>query len=353
VTTVLMCGETQSNNTPVSTVNNQCGSGAVALQTTRGGSGSAGNTTSDQFVACFSTTCCRLWSTYYGGTDNEKALGISAAVLPAGTLGAGTPLQDRVLVSGQTFSTDYPVISGPAGSFNQTSMSVVTSPDATLLAIRFLADEKLPIELSSFGASVNTNTVQLNWLTASEDHNAGFELQRAVMNGPYDQAEFKPIASYLSDGRLVGVGTSPSGKAYDYLDNDPTLQGGKYYVYRLVDVSTDGVRTPHQSIAVVLQDNSITPTPPISGFTVESIGATPTKNDVTLRIGLVEQTTVTVELYSTDGRLVSTPVNALTLQAGKTVETFSVNDLVSGVYTAVISTDNHAQVRTRQIVIVR
>jgi hypothetical protein len=231
-------------------------------------------------------------------------------------------------------------------------MSVTNAPDATLLAIRFLADEKLPIELSSFGASVNTNTVQLNWLTASEDHNAGFELQRAELSSPYDQPEFKAIASYLSDGDLIGLGTSPSGKAYGYLDNDPTLRGGKYYVYRLVDVSTDGVRTDHQSIAVLL-DAANTPVEPSTSFSVNAVAPNPANDRVLLNFNLMEPKTVTVEIYSTDGKKVITPIDARSFTAGAHIESVSVKDLIPGVYTAVISTDNYGQVRTRQFVVVR
>jgi hypothetical protein len=329
-------------------VNNQCGSGANALQTVRG---SLGNTTADQFIACFSVTCCRLWSTYYGGSANDIATGITAAVLPLGTLGAGSPAQDRVVVSGYTFSTDYPVIS-PAGAFNQTTMSVQNAPDATLLAIRFLADEKLPIELSSFGASVNTNTVQLNWLTASEDHNAGFELQRAEMATAYDQPEFKAIDSYLKDDGLVGLGTSPAGKSYNYFDNDPTLQGGKYYVYRLVDISTDGVRTEHPSIAVLL-DAATTPSEPSSSFSVNAVVPNPASSSINLTFSLAEAKAVTIELYSTDGKKVATPVDARNFGVGSQLVSVPVSDLAPGVYTAVISTDNYGQVRTRQFVVVR
>jgi hypothetical protein len=231
-------------------------------------------------------------------------------------------------------------------------MSVTNAPDATLLAIRFLADEKLPIELSSFGASVNTNTVQLNWLTASEDHNAGFELQRAEMSSPYDQPEFKAIASYLNDGDLIGLGTSPSGKAYGYLDNDPTLQGGKYYVYRLVDVSTDGVRTDHQSIAVLL-DATASPSEPSASFRVDVVKPNPANDHINLSFNLVEPKAVTIEIYSTDGKRVSVPVEARSFAPGAYVQSLSVKDLVPGVYTAVFSTDSYGQVRTRQFVVVR
>jgi hypothetical protein len=172
------------------------------------------------------------------------------------------------------------------------------------------------------------------------------------MSSPYDQPEFKAIASYLNDGGLVGMGTSPSGKSYGYLDNDPTLRGGKYYVYRLVDVSTDGVRTDHQSIAVLLDDDVVT-APPTSGFSVENLKPNPANDYVTVGFNLVEPKAVTIEIYSTDGKRVSTPIEARSYGVGRQVESISVKDLVPGVYTAVFSTDSYGQVRTRQFVVVR
>jgi hypothetical protein len=118
---ILLAGETHSDNTPVSTADNQCGSDANALQPTRG---SAGNTTSDQFIAAFTPECCRVWSSYYGGAYNDEAYGIAAA-------DAGGEF--RIILCGRTFSSDYPVIQSPR-AFNQPEYGN-DIPDASIAAL--------------------------------------------------------------------------------------------------------------------------------------------------------------------------------------------------------------------------
>ena len=48
-----------------------------------------------------------------------------------------------------------------------------------IIRLRFL-NVPLPVELTSFAASVNLNNVNLNWKTATEVNNNGFEVQREI-----------------------------------------------------------------------------------------------------------------------------------------------------------------------------
>ena len=89
---------------------------------------------------------------------------------------------------------------------------------------------QLPIELLSFEAKVEDQTVILDWATAVELNNAGFEVERSL-----DAFTFAPI------GWVEGAGNAPQGKNYRFADSD--LIGGKTYYYRLRQVDTDGVFT--------------------------------------------------------------------------------------------------------------
>jgi hypothetical protein len=359
-TTVLICGYTQSQanspsnggpngGIPTSPGDNQCTVGASAIQGAHAGT----NNNDDFFVACFSPTCCRLWSSFWGGSDNDQALGVSAEVIP---LPIGPTSKDVVVVSGITYSdgtppVGYPTANPGGGAFFQSAMATNGAPDAALLKFTFNADEKLPIELASFGASVAERSVQLDWRTASEDHNAGFVIERAELSTPYDKTDFQPIASYLTNSELTGMGTSPSGRSYLYTDNDASLRSDKIYVYRLVDVSEDGVRTPHQSISLRL--NASEPTQDISPFRVDPIGPNPANESVSLRFSLQDADAVTVEIYSVDGKKLATPIEHKSYTAGSHTESIIVKDLVPGMYSAVVSTGNSTNVRTRQFVVVR
>ncbi len=83
----------------------------------------------------------------------------------------------------------------------------------------------IPVELTSFAANVNENNVTLNWTTATELNNQGFDVERNSGNG------FEKI------GFVAGFGTSSEIHTYSYVDG--SLQEGTY-TYRLKQVDFDG-----------------------------------------------------------------------------------------------------------------
>ncbi|RZK22834.1 MAG: T9SS type A sorting domain-containing protein [Hymenobacter sp.] len=86
--------------------------------------------------------------------------------------------------------------------------------------------QPLPVVLTSFSAAPQGAGVAVSWTTASERHNAGFEVQRSA-NG----TDFATLAT------VAGAGTTPSMHAYTYLDAAP-LRTTSYY--RLKQLDTDG-----------------------------------------------------------------------------------------------------------------
>lgn len=90
-----------------------------------------------------------------------------------------------------------------------------------------LVDEgSVPVELSSFRAVPEDNSVNLYWTTVSETNNFGFEIQRSSNNVEFSQIGFLP-----------GQGTISTPHSYQYADHD--ILAGKYY-YRLKQIDTDG-----------------------------------------------------------------------------------------------------------------
>lgn len=89
----------------------------------------------------------------------------------------------------------------------------------------------IPVELMSFYANVSDANVNLNWTTASETNNSGFEIQRSIESKIEKSKEWKTI------GFVNGNGTTTEPKTYTYTDK--TLQPGKY-LYRLKQVDFDG-----------------------------------------------------------------------------------------------------------------
>lgn len=84
----------------------------------------------------------------------------------------------------------------------------------------------LPVKLISFNASVTTNNVVLNWSTAAEVNNYGFELERSADNKLFEKIGF-----------VKGNGTSNTVSNYQFVDNAP-LAGTAHY--RLKQIDLDG-----------------------------------------------------------------------------------------------------------------
>lgn len=83
-----------------------------------------------------------------------------------------------------------------------------------------------PVEMVSFEASAEKNRVTLEWKTASETNNFGFDVERSR-----DNTNFTKIAF------VQGHGTVVEAKRYKY--SDQGLNQGRYF-YRLKQVDTDG-----------------------------------------------------------------------------------------------------------------
>lgn len=91
----------------------------------------------------------------------------------------------------------------------------------------------LPVELASFTASVSGNNVSLNWMTATEINNSGYEVQRRVFSpqSSVNNSEYEVI------GFIEGQGTSTEVNRYSFTDKG--LTPGTYQ-YRIKQIDFDG-----------------------------------------------------------------------------------------------------------------
>ncbi|PIQ07695.1 MAG: hypothetical protein COW71_15750, partial [Ignavibacteriales bacterium CG18_big_fil_WC_8_21_14_2_50_31_20] len=86
----------------------------------------------------------------------------------------------------------------------------------------------LPVELTSFTANQTKAGVMLNWTTATEVNNYGFEVEKKILNQVQnDKSEWKKV------GFVEGHGNSNSPKDYSFVDNSVT--GNVSYRLKQVD----------------------------------------------------------------------------------------------------------------------
>ena len=187
-------------------------------------------------------------------------------------------------------------------------------------------DGPLPVELTTFSANTIDRDVKLNWITATEQNNSGFELQRqnSVSNNQYSNWE--------KIGFIKGSGTKSTPTNYSY--NDTKLNTGKYK-YRLKQIDYNGNFEYFN-----LNSEIIIGTP--NKFDISQNYPNPFNPTTKIDYNLPFESQVSIKVYDISGREVKTLVNE-TKQAGYYTVDFSGNDFASGMYFYRITAENNGQ----------
>lgn len=166
-----------------------------------------------------------------------------------------------------------------------------------------------PVELSEFTARAESKRVVLDWTTATETDNSGFEVERSL-----DGETFALL------GFVEGRGTSQETNVYTYSDDEPPAAGGRVY-YRLRQIDFDGASTygPIRDVEV-------------AGYGLNAtVSPNPTSGETQVRLSATVSGAVSMELYSPQGQRLGT-------YSGRAVEgeafrqTLDLSELPAGVY---------------------
>ncbi len=172
----------------------------------------------------------------------------------------------------------------------------------------------VPVELTSFTGIQNGSTVTLNWSTATELNNRGFDVERKA-----DQAGWQSI------GFVEGNGTSSNPHAYTFADDN--LSAGSYS-YRLKQVDNDG------SSKYINLAESFTIQP--GTYSLSQNYPNPFNPTTMIKYSVPEKNQVTIKIYNVLGSQVATLVNEVK-PAGSYEVSFNASNLSSGVYYYTIS----------------
>lgn len=182
----------------------------------------------------------------------------------------------------------------------------------------------LPVELSSFTGKVVSGTkVDLNWITKTEVNNYGFDVERRIKDGDWNNIGF-----------VEGHGNSNSPKNYSFTDND-LFSGGSNFQYRLKQVDNDG-QFEYSDIVEV----EIVPTK----FELSQNYPNPFNPSTTIRFSLPIATQLKINVYSMLGELVETVSEGI-YEAGFHKVSFNASTLPSGAYIYRIESSEYTQVR--------
>ncbi len=192
----------------------------------------------------------------------------------------------------------------------------------------------LPVELNSFTANAVGETVVLNWQTATEVNNYGFEIQ--VSTGSANNGAL----SWLKCGFVEGHGNSNSIKEYSFIDADISV-AERSRSYRLKQIDIDGAFEYSEIVSVKLElpkvfklsqnyPNPFNPTTIISYTIPEKIKG--------------EVANVKLTVYDILGREVATLVNKKQ-SAGKYSVKFDATNLTSGLYLYKLKQGSYTEVK--------
>lgn len=177
----------------------------------------------------------------------------------------------------------------------------------------------VPVDLTSFSATVNDDHVELSWITSTETNNQGFEILRSAQN---DNNQWERI------GFVEGHGTTTESQAYSYIDREVVT--GKYQ-YRIKQIDFDGTFKYSNVVEVEvtspstfsLEQNYPNPFNPSTKirYTIPNVIASETK----------QSQFVNLKIYDVLGNELATLVNERRPSGSYEVE-FDASNLPSGTY---------------------
>ena len=168
----------------------------------------------------------------------------------------------------------------------------------------------LPVELTSFAAKQSGSNVTLNWKTATEVNNYGFEVQKSSDNSTWNKIGF-----------VQGAGNSNSPKEYSYTDKLSNLNG-KFY-YRLKQMDNDGTI----SFSKVVEIENLKP----SVFSISQNYPNPFNPSTVIKYQIPVDSRVSIKVYNVLGNVVATLQNGFQT-AGEYSVRVDGSNLASGVY---------------------
>lgn len=229
----------------------------------------------------------------------------------------------HIYVGGVKYSVDFPK-NGTA--YTQTKLDGLTFEFANAATLETISisnisatyqsntDPTLPVSLISFTGKKLNDGIELNWATASEQHNDYFELFRAGDG-----------KNYASLGKITGKGNSNELTNYVFTDRNPL---GGYNYYQLKQIDKDGtINLIEEKVAIKydLAKDEV--------FTVSS-----TENKLNVSITATNATLADFYVYDMNGRRLTQA--KLSLTAGKNTCSVDAKNLTNGVLIARVSTND-------------
>lgn len=215
---------------------------------------------------------------------------------------------------------------GSTGSFKVDNLKV----ESSLIS-------PLPVELTSFTNFVTGNKVILNWRTATEVNNYGFEVQRFAGNGQQSAGGSETGNGkgerFEKIGFVQGNGNSNSPKNYSFTDEP---RGGKEFQYRLKQIDFDG-QFEYSDVITATLDN-------LNKFTLQQNYPNPFNPVTRISYTIPERAEVKLKVYDMLAQEVAELASG-SHEAGHYQVTFDGSNLPSGAYFYKLDAGKYVEVK--------
>lgn len=179
----------------------------------------------------------------------------------------------------------------------------------------------VPVELTLFSGNYNDGEIHLQWRTATETNNYGFEIQKRYQNTSYEKIGF-----------VNGNGTTTNGIQYSFTDNN--LLAGKIY-YRLKQIDFNGDFKYLDEIMVDI--------PVLSDYQLFQNYPNPFNPSTSIKYSVPVQSKIKITVFDIIGNEVASLFDGFQ-SAGVHQINFNADNLPSGLYFVSLKADNYSKV---------
>ncbi len=220
----------------------------------------------------------------------------------------------KILGSGESISLKVEFKPVQTGEFSDT-VFIINNSETNPIKIFVSGIGKdvnpVPVELASFSGKYSSGVIVLNWSTATETNNKGFEIEKRIMNDNWEKIGFVP-----------GQGTTTQENQYSFSDNS-SIFSGKYY-YRLKQLDYNGSFKYSNQIEV-----NVNNVPSI--YSLYQNYPNPFNPSTTIKYDLPKASYVKICVYNLLGEIISTLVDG-SQNAGYYNATWNAVNTASGIY---------------------
>ncbi len=190
-----------------------------------------------------------------------------------------------------------------------------------------LVPNQVPVELVSFSASVDGNNVVLNWKTATEVNNKGFEVQRL------QDCKITKLQDWFDAGFIKGNGTSSEKHIYSF--SDKNVNPGRYQ-YRLKQIDFDGSFIYSNTVEAKVTSPQ--------EFMLGQNYPNPFNPSTNIKYTIPEKSFVSLKVYNILGSEIATLVYGAK-EAGDYSIKFNAQNMSSGIYIYKLEADKFFAIR--------